>query len=65
MTGWDRMMIPLPGARVSCVVGNPLSVPRGRLRRAERERLCAELERELVAVTHAADRACGRAQEDT
>ena len=65
MTGWDRMMLPLPGARVVCVVGAPLRIPAGRLDRDDRELWRRRLEAELVAVTRAADGVCGREHADT
>ena len=53
--GWDRMMLPLPGARVVCVVGEPIEVPRGRLGRDQRETLRAELQQRLATAADAAD----------
>jgi lysophospholipid acyltransferase (LPLAT)-like uncharacterized protein len=67
-TGWDRLMIPAPGARVAMVVGSPIlageeqgAVRRDRERRGE---LCAELQAALVAATRRADELVGREPED-
>jgi hypothetical protein len=57
------MMIPLPGARVVCVVGEPVSVPRAPARE-EREAGRAALEAKLRQVTREADRRAGRREED-
>jgi lysophospholipid acyltransferase (LPLAT)-like uncharacterized protein len=65
MTGWDRMMIPLPGARVTCVVGEPFTFPAGRLDKTAREQARALLESRLSEVTRQADRSCGRDEEAT
>ncbi len=59
---WDRLMIPLPFARVNYVVGEPLLVPR----RATDDELIAlreELELRLRMVTAEADRLAGRTPE--
>jgi hypothetical protein len=64
MTGWDRMMLPLPGARVVCVAGTPLLFERGRLSKEQREAARLELEQRLREVTRRADRLCGRREED-
>ncbi len=64
LRSWDRLMLPLPGARVACVVGEPLVVATGDGSRPDRERLRAELERRLVAACNAADRVVGRTPED-
>lgn len=61
LSGWDRMMVPLPGARVVCVVGAPIDVPRGRLTRERREALRCELQRRLTDAARRADAAVGRA----
>jgi len=55
---WDRMLVPLPFARVLCRYGEPLAVPSG----AEGERLEAvrrALDARLDALTADADRALG------
>ncbi len=65
MTGWDRMMLPLPGARVACVVGTPMQFERRRMDKVEREVARRELEERLCAVTRRADSLCGRPEEDT
>lgn len=52
---WDRMLLPLPFARVACVYGEPLLVPReGGDEALETARV--ELERRLHAANEAADR---------
>jgi len=58
--GWDRMMLPLPGARVVCVVGAPIEVPSGRLSRERREELRLELQSGLMDAARRADAAVGR-----
>jgi hypothetical protein len=63
MRGWDRMLIPLPGAEVVCVVGEPLPAPRDHDRET-RERLRLRLEDRLRAVTRAADRLAHRVEEE-
>jgi lysophospholipid acyltransferase (LPLAT)-like uncharacterized protein len=63
LRGWDRMMLPLPGARVVCVVGEPLVTETGRSGREARERMRADLERRLVDVSRRADRLAGRPEE--
>lgn len=50
LRSWDRFQIPLPFSRVSVQVGEPLWVPRA-ADAAQRERLRAELERRLQALT--------------
>ncbi len=66
MTSWDRMMIPLPGARVVVVVGEVIEPARlagpGAARDA-RERLRAILEDRLEQVTRDADGLAGRERE--
>lgn len=62
---WDRLLLPLPGSRVVCVVGTPLEPPCGRLARDDRERLRVTLEERLEATTRAADRIAGRIEEPT
>jgi lysophospholipid acyltransferase (LPLAT)-like uncharacterized protein len=62
--GWDRMMLPVPGARVVCVVGDALTVGEG-APRAERESRRAMLEASLKELTLRADRLAGRAEETT
>jgi len=64
MTGWDRMMVPLPGARVVCVVGDPLEFSARRPTKPEREQARLRLEERLRTVTRRADRLCGRDEED-
>jgi hypothetical protein len=64
MKGWDRMMLPLPGARVVCVIGSPIDPPKGACTREERERLRALLEQRLHDTTRRADRLAGRYEED-
>lgn len=61
--GWDRMMLPLPGARVVCVVGASLEPGEGRYGREERERMRAALERRLGELSREADRLAGRPEE--
>ncbi len=67
LTGWDRMIIPLPGARVVLAVGEPILAGEGEGAggsvggRTDREALRVELERRLVALTERADRASGLA----
>jgi lysophospholipid acyltransferase (LPLAT)-like uncharacterized protein len=63
MRGWDRMLLPLPGARVVCVIGAPIDPPDAR-DRAARERLRGVLEQRLNEVTRTADRMAGRLEED-
>jgi lysophospholipid acyltransferase (LPLAT)-like uncharacterized protein len=65
LRGWDRMMLPLPGARVVCVVGAPLLPGEGARRREERERLRGELEQRLGDLCRQADRLAGRPEEST
>lgn len=55
---WDRLRIPLPGARVHYVVGEPLAVPPDSSPE-QGEALRAELERRLNEVTGRADAAVG------
>jgi lysophospholipid acyltransferase (LPLAT)-like uncharacterized protein len=64
LTGWDRMMVPLPGARIVCTIGEPMRRDAGRLDKGTREQLRARLETQLIAVTRKADRLCGRPEED-
>jgi lysophospholipid acyltransferase (LPLAT)-like uncharacterized protein len=65
LRGWDRMMLPLPGARVVCVVGEPVLTSEASHGRADRERMRAELERRLCDLTRRADRLVGRPEEST
>ncbi|MBI3879871.1 MAG: lysophospholipid acyltransferase family protein [Verrucomicrobia bacterium] len=51
MNSWDRFQIPLPFSRCEMFFGEPLPVPR-EADDAERERLRAELEARLRAITH-------------
>jgi lysophospholipid acyltransferase (LPLAT)-like uncharacterized protein len=55
---WDRMILPLPFARVVCVYGEPLEIPRD-ADASDLEALRTELERRLHHVTEAADRSLG------
>jgi lysophospholipid acyltransferase (LPLAT)-like uncharacterized protein len=70
-TSWDRMMIPLPGARVVVVIGEPLeyaeegSQAAAAEAKALREDLRARLEGRLNQVTLEADRLAGRRPETT
>ena len=64
MRGWDRMMIPLPGAEVVCVVGDPLLPGTAREDRSARDDRRRRLEERLHEVTRRADRLAGRAEED-
>jgi lysophospholipid acyltransferase (LPLAT)-like uncharacterized protein len=59
---WDRLMVPLPGSRVVCVVGEPL-VPATTNGRLDRAALTGELERRLGAICTRADVAAGRPAE--
>lgn len=63
LPGWDRMLVPLPGAEVVCVVGEPLDAPAPRDREG-RERVRVHLEQRLKEVTREADRLARRIQED-
>lgn len=65
LRGWDRMMLPLPGARVLCVVGEPLDPGDDRSGRDDRERRRIELERRLGDLSRYADRLVGRPEEST
>jgi len=65
LRGWDRMMLPLPGTRVVCVVGPQLVADTDGGGRADRETLRAELERRLNEVSRRADRLVGRPEEST
>lgn len=60
LRSWDRLVIPLPFARVAFVVGPPLHVPPGTTD-AEAEALRAELERRLNAATREAEALVGHA----
>lgn len=65
LRGWDKMMIPLPGAHVAFVVGAPLwPDPHGDAR-AQREALRAELERRLRGACREADALVGQEPQDT
>ena len=55
---WDRIFLPLPFARVVCCYGEPLHVPED-ARGDALERLRAELDTRLDALTSAADTALG------
>ena len=54
LSNWDRLIIPLPFARIVYVVGAPLEVPR-HISDDDAEALRVELESRLRAVTAAAD----------
>jgi lysophospholipid acyltransferase (LPLAT)-like uncharacterized protein len=58
---WDRVMLPLPFARVHCVYGEPIRLPK-RSGDADVERWSAELEAALGRLGDAADRALGIAR---
>ncbi len=62
LSGWDRMMLPVPGGKVVCVVGEPIEVGKGR-DPALRESLRAEVERRLAELCRHADRLAGRPEE--
>lgn len=55
---WDRLIIPLPFARIHYVIGEPLTVPR-HADDDEVERLRLELEQRLNALNERADRLAG------
>jgi lysophospholipid acyltransferase (LPLAT)-like uncharacterized protein len=61
--GWDRMMLPVPGAKVVCVVGEPLVADTQRLGKEERERTRVVLEERLKGLCAEADRLAGREEE--
>jgi hypothetical protein len=56
--GWDRFLVPQPFARVRLVYGTPRMIPRD-AGEEEMARIGAELEREMNALTAAAERALG------
>jgi lysophospholipid acyltransferase (LPLAT)-like uncharacterized protein len=58
LRSWDRLIIPLPFARVHYVIGEPLVVPRY-VAEPEAESLRRELEGRLNAITQAADARAG------
>ena len=58
LRSWDRMLLPLPFARVVCCYGEPLDVP-ATVQRGQLETLRAELDTRLDALTDAADAAAG------
>jgi len=61
--GWDRMLVPLPGAKVVCVAGEPI-VTAGREPTKElREELRCQLEDALRDLCRRADRVVGRREE--
>lgn len=62
LSGWDRMLIPAPGARVVCVVGEPIEVGAGR-DHSLREPLRTEVESRLSELCRRADRLAGRMEE--
>ncbi|MFT5040420.1 MAG: lysophospholipid acyltransferase (LPLAT)-like uncharacterized protein [Hyphomicrobiaceae bacterium] len=69
-TSWDRMMIPVPGARVVVVIGEPLLIRdegggRSPEARQLREDMRSRLEVELTVVTRRADQLAGRPAEST
>lgn len=55
---WDRMILPLPFARVVVIVGRPVEVPKG-LDEAAREERRRELERLLTELSAEADARAG------
>jgi lysophospholipid acyltransferase (LPLAT)-like uncharacterized protein len=58
LPSWDRMLLPLPFARVVCHFGDPIAVPRDA--GPEREgQLCRELDRALARLTDAAEASLG------
>jgi lysophospholipid acyltransferase (LPLAT)-like uncharacterized protein len=61
--GWDRMMLPLPGAKVVCVVGEPIVATTSRPGKVEREEMRLRLETRLNELTARADRLAGREEE--
>jgi lysophospholipid acyltransferase (LPLAT)-like uncharacterized protein len=58
LRSWDRLIIPLPFARLHYRIGEPLVVPR-HVTEAEAEGLRRELEDRLNAITQAADASTG------
>lgn len=58
LDSWDRLLIPLPFARVAVLVGAPVEVPAA-ASPEEVDALCAEVERRLLAVTAAAEARVG------
>jgi lysophospholipid acyltransferase (LPLAT)-like uncharacterized protein len=58
---WDRVMLPLPFARVHCVYGSPIHLPK-RSDDADVERWRGELGAALDRLTDAADQALGGAR---
>jgi lysophospholipid acyltransferase (LPLAT)-like uncharacterized protein len=54
LRSWDRLIIPLPFARIVYVVGEPLRVPR-EVSEAEAEALRVELQQRLMAATERAE----------
>lgn len=58
LRSWDRFLMMLPFGRARVLWGEPLAVPR-RAGEAELAALALELERRLLALTEAADRALG------
>jgi lysophospholipid acyltransferase (LPLAT)-like uncharacterized protein len=68
MASWDRMMLPLPGARVVCVVAEPLetdSLATGKRDGDLSESLRLQLEERLSEACRRADGLVGRRQEST
>ena len=61
--GWDRMMLPVPGAKVVCVVGEPLVPDAERLGKEKREQTRVVLEERLKSLSARADRLAGREEE--
>jgi lysophospholipid acyltransferase (LPLAT)-like uncharacterized protein len=57
---WDRVILPLPFARVHCVYGSPLHVPK---KTDDAEAPLRELEAQLERVTEAAERRLGASRE--
>lgn len=56
--GWDRFLVPQPFTRVRLVYGEPRTIPRD-ADDAELERIGAEIEAEMNALTERAERALG------
>lgn len=57
---WDRMIVPLPFARLEYVFGEPMAIERG----ADLEAAGAELKRRLNELGRAAERRAGRGSDD-
>jgi len=57
---WDRLALPLPFARIRLDLRGPFATPSEAATRAGRERFRARLERELVDLAEASERALAR-----